>query len=303
MIKVVTNTDAINIYAGDAGVQWAGNSLPTSPAIIKASVRIHMLLPAAGARIITLRVASLSNRVVYTEFDTPIPLTAESLYYAITTGEIIFPTADGLAIEITSDASEDVNVTTVIDVYSDDVEYYFAYRAAEASPTADSAIERIKAIDAAVPLISTQVASDVWSVATRTLTTPASDFKATGFSTHVASDIWSVAQRVLTAATNLGIPTSDNNATATWAKAARTLTAGTNLNIPTSDAIADAVLTTDVSDVQDTASAHSLTTVVLATTESGITSDAWTIRKTDGTTFVVKTVTSDADANPITNVT
>jgi hypothetical protein len=75
------------------------------------------------------------------------------------------------------------------------------------------------------------------------------------------------------------------------------------LNIPTSDAIADAVLTTDVSDVQDTASAHSLTTLVLGATESSISGDTWTIKKTTGTTFTTKTVTSDAAASPITAVT
>jgi len=87
-----------------------------------------------------------------------------------------------------------------------------------------------------------------------------------------------------------------------WAEAARTLTAATNLNIPTSDAIADAVLTTDVSDVQDTASAHSLTTLVLGATESSISGSTWTIKKTDGTTFTTKTLTSDTDAVPIVGI-
>ena len=87
-----------------------------------------------------------------------------------------------------------------------------------------------------------------------------------------------------------------------------TLTTVTNLTnipagIPTSDAVAQAILKTDVSDVQDTASAHSITTLVLGATESSLSGLTWTIKKTDGTTFATKTVTSDSAANPITGVT
>jgi len=133
----------------------------------------------------------------------------------------------------------------------------------------------------------------------------------------VASDVWSVTARTLTADTNINyptsdenatavaaaVPTSDANATAIWAKDARTLTADTNIDYPSSDAIADAVLKTDVSDVQDTASKHSLATIVLATLESAMAGSTWTIRKTTGDTFTTKTITSDADASPIVSVT
>ena len=70
------------------------------------------------------------------------------------------------------------------------------------------------------------------------------------------------------------------------------------------DHVAQAVLSTSVSDVEDTAAPHSLTTMVLGATESAISGETWTIKKTDGsTTFATKTVTSDTDANPITGVT
>jgi hypothetical protein len=81
------------------------------------------------------------------------------------------------------------------------------------------------------------------------------------------------------------------------------LTAATNLNIPTSDATAKAVLKTSVSDTQDVAAPHSLTTIVLGALESSVSGTAWTIRKTGGTAFATKTVTSDASANPIVGVT
>jgi len=73
--------------------------------------------------------------------------------------------------------------------------------------------------------------------------------------------------------------------------------------MPSSDANAQAVLKMSVSDVQDTASLHSLTTLVLGATESSISGDTWTIKKTTGATFTTKTVTSDTDAVPIVGVT
>jgi len=81
------------------------------------------------------------------------------------------------------------------------------------------------------------------------------------------------------------------------------LTASTNLGIPTSDANAQAVLKTSVSDVQDAAAAHSVTTLVLGATESRVSGLTWTIKKTDGNTFVTKMLTSDVYAKPITGVT
>jgi hypothetical protein len=66
---------------------------------------------------------------------------------------------------------------------------------------------------------SVHAPSDIWNVASRTLTTPASDFKATGFSTHAPSDIWAVETRTLTSSSNLNIPTSDAIADAVWNEA------------------------------------------------------------------------------------
>lgn len=69
------------------------------------------------------------------------------------------------------------------------------------------------------------------------------------------------------------------------------------------DVIADGVLKRGVSNVEDTANTTSLTTVILAILESAIVDTTWTIRKTDGTVFVVKTATVDPAADPITGVT
>jgi hypothetical protein len=68
-------------------------------------------------------------------------------------------------------------------------------------------------------------------------------------------------------------------------------------------AIADAVLARDVDQVEASAPEHSLCTVVLAALESQIVGSTWTIKRTDGsTTHATKTVTTDADAEPITGV-
>jgi len=68
-------------------------------------------------------------------------------------------------------------------------------------------------------------------------------------------------------------------------------------------AISESVLSLSVADVEDAASQYSLCALVLGALESSIVNGTWTIRKTDGTTFVAKTVTSDANAAPITGVT
>lgn len=67
--------------------------------------------------------------------------------------------------------------------------------------------------------------------------------------------------------------------------------------------IADAILGRSVSSVEATAAEHSLATIILAALESAIVDTTWTIKRTDGiTTHIVKTVATDADAEPITGV-
>ncbi len=81
--------------------------------------------------------------------------------------------------------------------------------------------------------------------------------------------------------------------------AAKTLTAAER------NAVADAVLTRDVSNVEATANDHSLCYVVLAMSEADTTTLAGklTVFRTDGLTqFVQKTIATDAAAEPITGV-
>ncbi len=68
-------------------------------------------------------------------------------------------------------------------------------------------------------------------------------------------------------------------------------------------ALADVVLARSVSHAETAAAEHSLCTVVLAALESALAGDTWTIRRSDGNSVhVVKTVTRDPHASPITGV-
>jgi hypothetical protein len=68
--------------------------------------------------------------------------------------------------------------------------------------------------------------------------------------------------------------------------------------------LADAILSRNVSNVEASAGEHTLCTVVLAMLEHEISGTTLTIKKTDGsTTLYTKTLTKDANAEPITAIT
>jgi hypothetical protein len=69
------------------------------------------------------------------------------------------------------------------------------------------------------------------------------------------------------------------------------------------EAIADTVLSRNVSEVEAGAAEHSLCTIVLASLESSISSTEWIIRRTDGATVhATKIVTTDPNAEPVTGI-
>ena len=84
---------------------------------------------------------------------------------------------------------------------------------------------------------------------------------------------------------------------------ADTGTDGVVLSAATQQAIADAVLIRGMSNTEDTADNYSLTTLVMAAFESSVSGTAWTIKKTDGTTLLARTLTVDATADPVVGVT
>jgi len=75
------------------------------------------------------------------------------------------------------------------------------------------------------------------------------------------------------------------------------------ISAATAQDIADEILKRGVDNVEDAANAASLAAIILATLESSLAGNTWSIRKTDGTLFTTKTVTVDATADPITGVT
>jgi hypothetical protein len=148
------------------------------------------------------------------------------------------------------------------------------------------------------------------------------EVKLTG-SAHIAADVHELQPAVIEAqhfalgavdANALAADASSEIATAVRAELATELaridvTVGSRLATasytapPTAATIADTVLGRSVSNVESTASEHSICTLVLAALESSVIGTSWTIKRTDGTTtHATKTVTTDASAEPITGV-
>ena len=104
----------------------------------------------------------------------------------------------------------------------------------------------------------------------------------------------------------------DNLATATALAAAKTVcdstlaivgTTGVAIAAATQQAIADTLLTRNVSNVEGTAAEHTLCTVILASLEMAISGTTMTIKRTDGTTtHYTKTVTKVTSDDPIRGV-
>lgn len=109
--------------------------------------------------------------------------------------------------------------------------------------------------------------------------------------TEIAAILAAVDTEIATLVTNVAAILADTG------------TDGVVISSTVQNAIADAILSRGVSNVEDTANTTSLATLILAALESSISGTTWTIRKTGGTTFVTKTVTVDDTADPITGVT
>ena len=85
---------------------------------------------------------------------------------------------------------------------------------------------------------------------------------------------------------------------------ADTGTDGVVLSTATLQSIADEILKRDVDNVEATANEHTLATIILCLLESSRSATTWTIKRSDGTTtHATKTLTLDANANPVTAVT
>ena len=124
----------------------------------------------------------------------------------------------------------------------------------------------------------------------------------------------SVAQRHLPALQSVGnivnsaVQSVANDALTAAAMAADAVTEiqnglATAGDMPSATAIADAVLSRSVTNVEDSAETNSIAQMILAMFESGVVGTTWTIRKVSGSTFTTKTLTVDDTADPVTAVT
>jgi hypothetical protein len=110
--------------------------------------------------------------------------------------------------------------------------------------------------------------------------------------------LWSVGNRVSADAVAIsGSTSAADNVEASIASD------GVVLSTATKQAIADTLLARGVDNVEGSAGIYTLAALVLAAFESSISDTTWTINRTDGSTeFATRTVTSNADAEPITGV-
>ena len=80
-------------------------------------------------------------------------------------------------------------------------------------------------------------------------------------------------------------------------------TDGVVISAAQAQSIADEVLKRSVANVESSAAEHTLATVVLAMLEGVRSGTTWTIRRSDGTTtHATKTLTTDASAEPVTEI-
>lgn len=128
--------------------------------------------------------------------------------------------------------------------------------------------------------------------AVATLATAANLATVAGYlDTEIAAILAAIDTEVATLVTNVAAILADTG------------TDGVALSSAVQNAIADAILSRGVSNVEDAADTTSLAAIILATLESSMSGTTWTIRKTDGTTFTTKTLTVDDTAEAVTGVT
>lgn len=89
----------------------------------------------------------------------------------------------------------------------------------------------------------------------------------------------------------------------TTAILADTGTDGVVISTAQAQSLADEILKRSVATGEATAAEHSLATIILAILESSRSTTTWTIKRTDGvTTHATKTLTLDANADPVTGI-
>ncbi len=158
-----------------------------------------------------------------------------------------------------------------------------------AQSSIESDIAALNDLDSADIQIAAAAALTTYGAATGADVTTATS----GLSTLTAQQVWEYADRALT---SFGTLIAD-----IWANAVRTITGGTAT--VDANAIADAVLSRHVENVEDAADIHTIAGLILAQFNSSAPGTTWTIYKSDGVTvFATLTLVEDAAAKPVTGV-
>ncbi|MCX5675531.1 MAG: hypothetical protein NTX87_11040, partial [Planctomycetota bacterium] len=174
MIQLDTETASNqNIYA--AAVTVLTHTLPASPVehLVAANIQVS-LLAASVSRALTIRLLADAQEVFKADvLFTSVTATADKVRWLAVPP---LPLRGGQVITITvqSDHASDTAVTLTAYLASHDLDYILAFRAAEASPTADSPIERLKALDDGTAVVGAKLADVAHggAAATITLATP-----------------------------------------------------------------------------------------------------------------------------------
>lgn len=168
MIQLDTEAAATqNIYAG--AVTALTHTLPALPGehLVAANVQVS-LLAASVSRALTIRLLADAQEVFKADvLFTSGSATADKVRWLAVPP---LPLRGGQVITITvqSDHAGDTAVTLTAYLPSHDLDYLLAFRAAEASPTADSPIERLKALDDGTAVVAANLEAILGTTLTET---------------------------------------------------------------------------------------------------------------------------------------
>lgn len=151
----------------------------------------------------------------------------------------------------------------------------------------DALTSALTAVGSIGKLLVDNINATISSRASQTSVDTVDDF----LDTEIAAILAAVDTEIATLVTNVSAILADTG------------TDGVVLSTAVKQAIADEVLKRGVSNTEDTASAASLTELILMALESSASGSTLTIRKTGGSTFSTRTLTLDNTAEPITGIT
>jgi len=166
MIQLGTDSfESQNIYTA-AKVFELTLALPATPAEHNVKIRIELTgLAADQDRRLHVLVTNEAQDHWLGNFYCDLYNAAADQYAHVFLGSFVVDASEGLSVLIESDNSGDTSVDAEAILFSDDLEYYVTWRAAEGSPLEHSLVERIKTVDD-----SRLTAANVWEYVLHNIT-------------------------------------------------------------------------------------------------------------------------------------